>query len=203
MRKGGILKYAEFMLVLIGSVIGKKRWENYMTSVAFGSTTETFSTFVTASDEAFVLFALENSWNKFMRDERVVDKKDWEFTKEEDDTYRDYLQARTIVVQGKKGRVLIPNKYSGDVKKIVGGTRVGVKTQGINGWTDEGKQRFNALLHDVKEDRRGYGKDFDAKMNALIKQLLENRGNKRRKVHNAQPRTEGRVVVDDDFSDEE
>ena len=53
-----------------------------------------FSEMVTATDEAFVHLALENSWNKFLQDENGAILRDWEFTKEEEKTYKLYKEEK-------------------------------------------------------------------------------------------------------------
>ena len=91
----------------------------------------------TASDEAFMLLLLENSWNRWM-DIYLSDPEK-------------ASAPRPLCLEPRKWRFLSdePTLYT------AGGIRYrkGKEGRSTNGWTPEGIQRYNELFHMVKRDR--------------------------------------------------
>ena len=92
------------------------------------------------------------------------------------------------------------NKYSGDIKKVCG-KREGVKVQGSQGWSDEGKIRFNELVRMVKKDHQERGVKFDVTIKLLIENEYRENNKKKRKLNSGQPLLTSRILMDDDLSD--
>ena len=200
MRSFDMQKYGVFLLAFAGCVVGRKRWSEFKESLVNGGNLS-FSEMVTATDEAFVHLALENSWNKFLRDDNVASLRDWEFTEEEEKAYKVYKEEREKETDLKKRRkIRLMNKYSGDIKKVCG-TREGVRVQGSQGWSDAGKLRFNELVRMVKKDRQERGVRFDVTIKLLIENEYRENNKKKRKLNSGQPLLTARIVMDDDLSD--
>ena len=126
----------------LSCVIGKNDWKKRRTK-------EKISEIATASDEAFALLVLENIWDEWIK----VPIEEWENSKnkrQEDDEEDDEEEAVGV------------EKASQDLQEGArrkGRCRAGKYTKGYiaagkyMGWTNEGMEKYNDLLKQVKADR--------------------------------------------------
>jgi hypothetical protein len=173
-------RYLKFMMKMGPTMVSFQKWKSSM--MVAKRKRATFSSVVSVSDEAFCIFAIENSWVRWLTKEEMLDKEDtnysWEFTAEEKLQIAEVMKRRDTKpndhIWRKKQQV--KNKYSGDVRKKHDGI------QGTRGWTNEGIQRYNDLRRLVAEDRKVNGDAFDQEIDEHIENMLDNNKSRKRKV---------------------
>ena len=113
--------YVKFMGKMGPAMISYQKWKSSM--MVPREKRMNFSSIVTVSDEAFCIFAIENSWVRWMTKEDMIDKEDpyysWEFTDEEQVEASIVLMRREERAGDRvwRKRQLVANKYSGEVRK--------------------------------------------------------------------------------------
>jgi hypothetical protein len=189
--------YVKFMVKMGPAMISHQKWKSSM-MVPRGRR-HNFSDIVTVSDEAFCIFAIENSWVRWLTKENLIDKEredySWEFTEEEmlekeAIVVRRYLKAGDHVWRKKQ---LVANKYSGEVRKGNDGV------QGVRGWTNNGIQRYNEIRHLVAEDRKERNDIFDQEMDDHLEDLLAVCKSKRRRLDLNVPQISNETNEDDEL----
>jgi len=142
--------YVKFMMKMGPGMVSHQKWKSSM-FVATGKR-HNFSSVVSVSDEAFCIFAIENSWVRWMTKEDLIEKEkedySWEFTTEEEKAKSDVLVRRNEKPADQiwSKRQLAPNKYSGEVRR---------KNDGVQ-WLD--KRGNSKIQHLASFGSRGQGR---------------------------------------------
>ena len=124
----------------LSCVVGKNDWKKRRTK-------EKISEIATPSDEAFALLVLENIWDAWME----VPIEEWEKSKKKREEDEGEAEQTDDVSQDQR--------MGGRGSKKGGKCRTGKYTKGYvsagryMGWTNEGLERYNQLLKQVKADR--------------------------------------------------
>ena len=147
--------YHESLSRFVPSIVGRRLFKKRV----YGRPQKDESLY-SASDEAFMLLVLENSWDRWM----------------------DIYEKRTVLstprprirVAGRKSREW---KFVSDqrTKYTTGGIRYRDDSEGkpTNGWTPEGIKRYNSLFRTVKVDRLRYPNAFKGWLDEYLSQAEE------------------------------
>ena len=121
LRDVGGEQYLKFMMKMGPAMVSHQKWKSSM--LVPSGKKHYFSSVVTVSDEAFCIFAIENSWVRWMTKEDMIDKEDpdysWEFTAEEVEEKENVIAKREERPGDRvwRKRQLVANKYSREERK--------------------------------------------------------------------------------------
>ena len=156
LRGGDSGKYMSFMSNFVPAVKGTREWDKkYSASKARAGDLPLFSEAISTSNEALVLFLVEDNWNKWVGD----------------------MDCESKVA-------LLDTEMGGNVdagEKRWCKRRAGNKT---HGWTFEGQDRWDELLGMVVDDRKERGDEFDRQWQKWMhNKVAAMAGNKRKRTH--------------------
>ena len=156
--------YAAFFDTFLPCATKKTTWDGHIARAGMEARTKTVTSLCSVSDEAFALLLLENSFDRWF-DLHV--KRSGNARKDRGSKERDFQSD------------VAPLYTTGGIKY----DKTDV-SKSVKGWSNDGRERFNALFDQVKQDRKDYPL-FDTNWLRLRRQTQESQSAPNKRKHQA------------------